>query len=200
MTQLISNGKLEPGRIGIGGRQEITPDLAKQMKLPDTHGALINQVVPGSPADKAGMKVGDVIVEVNSKQVRDFPQLRTMIGILPIGEKVRVKYYRGGKPYEVSMVIAKPAEDSGRDVSPRLKGATFGQVKKGGNIEGVEVTATEPGSPAAHLFRKGDVIVSVNYEPVSNVENLRTILSAIGDQPMLLQIQRGEVSLFITLQ
>jgi Do/DeqQ family serine protease len=201
MDQLVSNGKVERGRIGIMGGQDITPELAKALKLPDSHGALIGRVIPGSSADKAGLRAGDVIVEINGKAVHDFAQLRNTIGLMHIGEQVQLKLYRDGKTRDASVSIAKPTEETNKNVSPKLKGATFGPVQNGKNIEGVQVVAVEPRSPAAKLgLRQGDIIVAVNHQGIGDVGDLQKALAAAGDQAVLLQVQRGDVGLFIVIE
>ena len=203
MTELITTGKVERGRIGIMGGQPITPELAKALKVPDGHGALVNRVIPGSPAEKAGLKAGDVIVEANGKPLHDFQQLRNMVGLMHIGDEVELKLIRDGKTRTATVRIGKPVADkaAGKDIVPKLKGATFGAVQDNSGVTGVEVVTVDPRSPAADAgLRKGDVIVAVNRQPVASVADFRKIVEAAGDNSLLLQVLRGDVGLFIVVQ
>src|SRR3546814_6295555 len=100
MAQLIEYGSVERGHIGIVGGQEVTPELAKALNLPSSRGALVGRVLPKSPADKAGIKAGDLIVEANGKPILDFGQLRNMVGLMRVDDKVDLKLYRGGRSEE----------------------------------------------------------------------------------------------------
>ncbi len=111
MTQLITTGKVDRGRIGIVG-QDLTPELVKAFGLKDnTHGALVAKVVPGSPADKAGLKAGDVVIAANGKAIKDMPELRNLIGLLKVGDKVELTVLRDGANKQITVVVGKSPED-----------------------------------------------------------------------------------------
>jgi Do/DeqQ family serine protease len=208
MTQLIATGKVERGRIGIVG-QNLTPELAKALGLKDAHGALVARVAPGSPADKAGIKAEDVIVAANGKGILDMPELRNLIGLLKVGDKVELTLLRGGSTKQVTVVVGKNVEEklstaskSGKDsgaspVSPKLKGATFAAPEEGG--KGVQVTDVEQDSPAAQGgLTPGDVILAVNRHEINGLDDFQKYASGDGD--LLLYIRRGEGALYLVLQ
>jgi serine protease Do/serine protease DegQ len=206
MKQLIDTGKVERGRIGILGGQELTPELAKAFKVPDGRGALIGQVVKGSPAEKAGLQAGDVIVEANGKPIHDFAQLRNMIGLMPIGERVDMKVLREGKEKSFSVTIGKDTDQAaaGGDLHPRLEGATFAPADESNtrdpDARGIVVQKVEPRSPAARSgLRPGDVITAVNRHPVTNMNDFRKYAGK-GEGELLLHIRRGNGALFLLLQ
>ena len=202
MTQLIDSGSVSRGRIGIMGGQELSESLAKALKVPGNHGALVGKIVPGGPAAKAGLQAGDVIVEANGKEIRDFQQFRTMVGLMKVGDKLNLKVYRDGKAREVTVSIGKNDNEktTGKTLNPKLKGASFGPVTGEDKPKGAQVIAVEPRSPAAVAgLRVGDIIIAVNRQPVANVgEFEKAVAGAEGD--LLLQVQRGEGGFFLVLQ
>ena len=212
MNQLIATGKVDRGRIGIVG-QNLTPELAKAFNLKDTHGALVARVVPGTPADKAGIKAEDVVIQANGKAIKDMPELRNLIGLLKVGDKVELTVLRGGETKKITVVVGKNADDkvaaTGKDkeggdsagakgLNPKLKGATFGPVQDS-DAKGVEITDIEQDSPAAQSgLAPGDIIMSVNRHPVTSLAEFQKY--AGGDGDLLLYIRRGDGALYLALQ
>ncbi|HEC19064.1 MAG TPA: DegQ family serine endoprotease [Gammaproteobacteria bacterium] len=205
MAQLIEYGEVRRGQLGVMV-QDVTPDLAKAFGIKQRHGAVIAQVVKGSAAAKAGLKVGDVVIAINGKPVKGSADLRNAVGLMRVGTKVRLEVIRNGKTRIVHTRIAEPkrtkAEAAG--LTKRLSGAVLGAIEPGhplaGKVEGVEVIEVEPGSPAARAgLRKGDIIVSVNRTPVKSVEDVRKAAKA-GKGGILLNIQRGNGALFLVIK
>jgi Do/DeqQ family serine protease len=212
MTQLIASGKVDRGRIGIVG-QNLTPELAKAFNLKDAHGALVARVVPGSPADKAGVKPEDVVTQANGKVIKDMPELRNLIGLLKVGDKVDLTVLRNGETRKIAVVIGKNADEKvgasskgkegdeelgGKGLNSKLKGATFGPVQDS-DIKGVQVTDIEQDSAAAQSgLTPGDIIMQVNHKPVSGLAEFQKLASGEGD--LLLYIRRGDGALYLALQ
>ncbi|NGY05369.1 DegQ family serine endoprotease [Solimonas terrae] len=208
MTQLIDHGSVERGHIGIVGGQEVTPELAKALNLPSNRGALVGRVLPKSPADKAGIKAGDLIVEANGKPIIDFGQLRSLVGLMRVGDKVDLKLYRDGKPKDVSVKIGKDDKTEtasiSKDVSPRLAGATFApldeETANAADVDsGVVVKDVQPNSAAANVgLRPGDIIIAINRQPIESLEQFNKLVAGKGQ--LLLQLRRGPGALFLILQ
>ncbi|MDB5974726.1 MAG: DegQ family serine endoprotease [Nevskia sp.] len=214
MSQLIATGKFERGRIGIVG-QNLTPELVKALGLKEnTHGALVAKVAPGTPADKAGLKDGDVVIQANGRTIKDMPELRNLIGLLKIGEKVDLTVLRDGATKQVTVVVGKSPDekvsaggnDNGKDsgtapgkgLNPKLKGATFGPVQDS-DSKGVQVIDLDRDSPAAEAgLQPGDIILSVNRHPVSGLADFQKLASGEGD--LLLYVRRGDGALYLALQ
>ena len=205
MKQLIESGSVQRGRIGIFG-QDITPDLAKAFNLPSTKGAVVTKVVPKSPADKAGIKSEDVILKANGREIEGFGQLRNMVGLMRVGEKVDMELVRDGKARTVTVVIGKDTDSAiaGTGLHPMLQGATFAAVDERDAEDtdgrGVKVAKLEPQSVAARNgLREGDIIISVNRRPVGSMDDFQKLA---GDkQPqLLLHIRRGTGALFLLIQ
>ncbi len=203
MAQLIETGSVTRGRIGVQG-QDITPELAKSFGLPTARGVVVSRVVPKGPADKAGLKVEDIILRANSREVTDFSQLRTVIGLLRVGEKVELEILREGKPKTIAVTVGKDSDSAaaGSSVHPKLQGATFAAADESnteGNARGVVVAKIDPRSPAARTgLRQGDIIIGVNRKPVTDIEEFSKLTKGAGN--LLLHVRRGEGALFLLVQ
>ena len=205
MTQLVEHGEVNRGSVGVVV-QDLTPDLAKAFDIQETRGAVVSKVVKDSPAERGGLKSGDVVVRVNGKPVVTASELRTSIGLLRVGDTVTLDVLRDGKSRTIKVTIAEPvrAKSEGKQISPRLRGATFGAIDEDnpdyGHLQGVAVLDVTPGSPAwAAGLHKGDVIVSVNRRPVTNLDEFRKAAQSNG-RGLLLNIRRGDGALFILIQ
>jgi serine protease Do/serine protease DegQ len=144
-------------------------------------------------------------VEINGKAIHDATDVRNYVGLLRIGQKVNMVVLREGKRKTLNAVVEEPemAQTTGKTMHPRLEGAQFGDITEGtplfGRIEGVLVTEVEPGSPAWRAgLRKGDVIISANRKQIKSLAELASIIK--GSNTLLLNIQRGNLALFLYLQ
>ncbi|MDP3859290.1 MAG: DegQ family serine endoprotease [Stagnimonas sp.] len=204
MGQLIESGSVTRGRIGVQG-QDLTPELAKSFGLNNARGVVVSRIVPNGPAAKAGLKVEDIILKANGREVTDFNQLRTVIGLLRVGEKVQLDILREGKPRSISVAVGKDSEQAapGSAVNPKLQGATFAPADESnvesGDIRGVVVAKIEPRSAAARTgLRQGDIIIGVNRRPVNSMEDFGKLTA--GQAELLLHVRRGEGALFLIVQ
>jgi len=204
MSQLIEYGEVRRGQLGVMV-QDVTPDLARAFGIKRRDGAVIARVVKGSAAEKAGLKVGDVVVAINGKAVTRSADLRNAVGMLRVDETVRLEIIRNGKPRivrsRISVSERTTAEAAG--LPEQLSGAVLGAIETGhplaGKVEGVEVIDVEHGSQAARAgLRKGDIIVSVNRQSVKSVDDIRK--AAKGNKGVLLNIQRGNGALFLVIK
>ncbi len=205
MNQLVENGKVERGRIGITG-QDLTPDLAKAFGLTTARGGLVSSVVAGSPAAKAGLKPEDVLLEANGRELENFAQLRNLVGLMRVGEKVELKILRDGKPMNLTVTIGKDTEQAaaGDKLHPMLAGATFAPRDEsnsdGDQTGGVLVQAVAPRSAAARVgLRAKDIIIGINRRPVKNMAEFEKLAGVKGGE-LLLHIRRGNGALFLLLK
>ncbi len=206
MEQLVKYGAVKRGLLGVSV-YTVTPDIAQSLGLKDTSGALVSEVVPGSPADGAGIRPGDVITSINGQNVKSNTDLQNSIGLLRVGDKVDVSYIRDGKPRHVMAVIAEtPADAAARDseddreAAPDLhRGLIGAQLTDAPNAGGVQVRSVAAGSPAALAgLRANDVIVKANRTLVGNLRNLRE--AARGATSLVLTVRRGNTALLIPLR
>lgn len=205
MDQLVRFGEVRRGQLGVY-IQDVTPELAKALGLKRSTGAVIAQVIPDSPAQKAGLKEGDVVVAVNGKPIRNAGQLRNAIGLLRVGDRVRLQVLRNGRSLTLTAVISKAqqAKAEAAELDERLAGAELGGIEPthplAGKVKGVQVLAVERGSPAwAAGLRPGDIIVSVNRRRVRDLDDVKRALKA-GGEAVLLNVRRGNGALFIVIQ
>lgn len=208
IPQLEEKGHVTRGWLGVS-IQEMTPELAKSMGLKETKGALVAQVVSGSPAEKAGIERGDVITEFDGKAVADSKDLPRIVASTPVGRTVTVKFSRDGKTTERQVKLGEMGE-KGVEVSEEasshkalgigVQNLTPEIAKELGvkKASGVVVTRVEPGSAAAEAgVQTGDVIQEVNRKPVKNVEDFfQKVEKAKDKDNILLLIQRGQDNLF----
>ncbi len=205
MDQLIEFGEIQRGRIGVQ-IQDLTPELAKEFNVDHDGGALIAQVLPESPAAKAGLSSGDVIISVNSKAVRSGSDLRNFIGLLRVGARVDLQVVRDGEELSIDLKVGaiEEARLEASNEAPKLKGAAFGAIPQSSpffdRVKGVYVVSVVADSPAWESGLRGeDVITSVNRQPVTDPGELMAI-AAQGGGSLLLNIIRGDGSLFILIR
>jgi serine protease Do len=205
MTQLIGKGKVNRGMLGVS-IQPVTADLAQGLGLKEARGVAISSVTPGGPADKAGLKQGDVILQVNGKTVNDPNELRNMIAGMAPGTDVTLTIARNGAEQQVHAKLGDLSSELAQPGGGVCRGgpATLGvgvvpltpelaaQLGLRRGTQGVVVQSVEPNSPAAQVgLQQGDVIQEVNRQPVRTPEEMRSALQKSGNRPPLLLVNRG---------
>lgn len=203
MEQLIEHGEVRRGVLGIR-IQDLTPELAQAMDLDRRDGALVAQVSPDSAADRAGIREGDLIVAVDGENIGNANELATAIGLMEIGQTLRIRLVRDGQVREITAEVGDPQalETAAEELHPKLAGARFSELDERsplfGKVEGVLVSDVQADSAAARYLRPGDVITSVNRQPVASMADFR---AAVRGQPqLLLNIRRGNASRFVLLR
>jgi serine protease Do len=199
MEDLIKTGKVSRGYLGvvIGS---LTPNLAKQFKLADTAGALVQDVSPGGPADKAGIKNGDVIRKLNGQTVADSGQLTAMITSLNPGSEATLDILRDGQPMTIKVTLGERPTNlslqagAGSVQQGTLRGMTVqnltpalrDQLGLPAGASGVVISDLDPNSPAARTgLQEGDVIESINRQPVRNVGEFNRLAAQAKGQVLL---------------
>ena len=205
---LIKYGKISHGYIGIG-ISDVTPEEAKYFHVDKASGAVITQVEPNSPGSKAGLKIGDVITELNGKAVNDAGELQVEVGQNQPGSTLRLKALRDGKPVDLSVTLeamgkgdhgsessdashAKPRWGLGlADLTPELRQ----QLQADDAVHGAVIEQVAPGSPADNAgLQRGEVITEVNRHPVQSAADVQQALSSIpkdGDVMVLVWSNAG---------
>ena len=204
MDQLLTHGEIQRGRIGVQ-IQDLIPDLAEALGTSHERGAVVAQVIPGTPAEAAGIQIGDVIVEMNGEPVVGSSDLRNKVGLLRVGDAVRLTIERDGKPMTIELAVGERSEvalGAGSQI-PQLKGVVLGPLTPSSplheEVEGVLVIEVEVDTPAWNAgLREGDVIVEVNRREVKSTDE---ILEAFEGSvpPLLLNIRRGDGARFILI-
>ena len=204
MDQLLTHGEIQRGRIGVQ-IQDLIPDLAEALGTSHERGAVVAQVIPGTPAEAAGIQIGDVIVEMNGEPVVGSSDLRNKVGLLRVGDAVRLTIERDGKPMTIELAVGERSEvalGAGSQI-PQLEGVVLGPLTPSSplheEVEGVLVIEVEVDTPAWNAgLREGDVIVEVNRREVKSTDE---ILEAFEGSvpPLLLNIRRGDGARFILI-
>jgi len=204
MNQIVAHGSVRRGQLGVSV-QDLTPELARAFNIPANQGAVIAQVNPRSTADRAGLKEGDVVLSVNDKPVRDGGGLRNAIGLLEVGEAVKLEVLRDGKPLTLDAKVGEyvPAKAEGDAINSRRAGASFEEIGPnsplGGRVQGVLVSKVDSGSPAARSgLRKSDVIIGVNRQRIASPAELQQL--AASSDTLLLNLVRGQEELVLVLR
>ena len=211
MERIVTDGKVTRGYMGVV-IQPVTTELAKEFKLPaGTSGALVSEVSRKSPADEAGIKSGDVIIEYNGKKVTDNRQLRLMVAQTVPGTQVNLKLVREGREEAYTLKLEEQQRDGGlartdtsRDGNSQdlpggiaiddLTPAARRQFRIPDSVEGIVVTGVEPRSTAALAgLSRGDVILEVNRRPVTNTRQALELSRNLsqGDRMLLHVWSRG---------
>ncbi len=211
MESIIKYGKVIRGWLGVT-IQDVTPEIAKHFGLKERAGALVTDVVKDSPADRAGFKRGDVIIEFDGRPVEDSRNLRNMVANTPPGTRVQVRVLRDGKERILNVVLGEFPEK----VMARKGG--YENVLKGvyvqdltddirkkldipERVKGVIVTEIEPDSPAFGVLKRNDVIQEVDRKPITSVDDYEKVVSEIGaDESVLLLVYREGGYIYITIK
>jgi len=200
MMQIIRYGEVRRGRFGASS-QDVTPELAQAMDLATGEGVVIVDVSDESPAERAGLRRGDVVTHVNGRRVRSSADLRNQVGLTPIGEELELRILRGREARTLRAKIEAVNAGGGRGQTvPELAGAAVADYERNGKSQAVAVVRVERNSPAwGHGLRDGDIIAGVNRRRVRSVEEL---LSALKNtqRPLYLQIVRGDARFAIQVR
>jgi len=219
MEQLVKKGRVVRGWIGVT-IQELTPELSQKFGLNKTKGALVSDVASGSPAERAGIRRGDVILEFNGKEVRDVSSLRNMVAQSKPGAEVKMKMLRSGREIMVKAVIVELPKEFA-EVTPSehvpldrefealtglavmdLTREIIRQLGFNKDEKGVVVVRVEPGSPADEAeIKKGDIIKEINRQEITNLADFnRTATNVRNNESVLLFVNRGGKKFYVILK
>jgi len=192
MAQLAKYGEVRRGRIGLT-TQDVTPEISKAAGLKPGHGAMVLEVAPDSPAAKAGLKRGDIVLSLNGRAVRSSADLRNQIGLAAVGDPQEFRVLREGKElvFRAKVEPSKSATTRGLEMAPEMQGATVGTLESGSDAEAVAVLDAVQGSAAYQRgLRAGDVIVAVNRSKVRTTAEFAALLKRPGR--IVLSVVRGD--------
>ena len=189
MEQLIEFGLVRRGSLGIS-TQDVTEQLASALSLDRNRGALITAIDPDSPADRAGLQAGDVVVSINDNQVINSQQFLNYEGLLELGRNNNIRYVRNGKERETRAKIteADRKEINGEELHPLLRGSVITNLplEYRDDYDGVWITEIERGSEAWRLgLRINDLITSVDKKAIDNIKQLQEKMQKAKETPVL---------------
>jgi serine protease Do len=214
MDQLIRGGKVHRGKLGLLGA-DITPELAKQFGYKGVDGALVHQVFKGDPAEQAGVKAGDIITEFNGQRITEYLQLRNLASSTSPGTSVKIKVWRDGSELVLTAKLvendliantndrpdnATPASTAGVLSGVRVENLTPELNRSLQGIHGVVIAEVDPDSNAASKLQRGDVIESVNRQPVNNVNEFNAAMQKADKKEVMLRVHSDGISRFVVIQ
>jgi serine protease Do len=209
MEQLIKNKKVIRGWLGVS-IQALTPDMKKHFGLKEDRGVVINQIFENSPAEKAGLKEEDIILQYNGKDITDPTQLRNLVANTPPGKEVELKVFRDGKVFSVKVTIEELPQEvvaARGEYENALKGVVVQNITPEARkelqipprITGVIVADISEDSPAQGYLQKGDVIMAINRTRINNTKDYQKIVSKLKEGELLLFIYRDGQTFHLTL-
>jgi serine protease Do len=208
IAQLKAHGAVTRGWIGVQ-IQPVTSEIADGLNLKKPQGALVAEPQPGSPAQKAGIRAGDVIVSVNDELVTDSRNLARRISALAPGTSVKLGIIRDGREDSLTLTLGElPRERQARAIggderpAPSIDVPKLGLSLAPGRGEGVVVTAVDPDGTASGQFRAGDVILDVNGKPVSSPADVRKAVADAqndGKQRVLMRVKSNQGTRFVAI-
>jgi len=212
MEQIVSHGKVVRGYLGLFP-QDVTPALAKQFGLSQPTGALVGEVEPNTPASRAGLKRGDVILALNGQTVASANDLRLRVSQTAPGTNVKLQISRDGKTQDVNVALGElpekaektgPEENQGGGLEgvnvQTLTPDLAEQLQLPAGTHGVVVTSVDPASPAASNLQRGDVIQEVNHKPINSIEDYRQAISSASKGPVLLLVNTQGVTRYVVIE
>lgn len=200
MNQILDFGEVRRGLLGVS-ISPIDAAAAKALNASVDSGALITEVVPESAAEKAGLAVQDIIIEVDSKKISNARELSNAIGLMTAGDKVQIRYIRNGETRTARAQLGQRVATivDGADIHEGLLGAQFASNSVTTTRGGIAVTAVQQDSPASQRgLREGDIILQVNR---SNVRTMADLIGIASENSILfLLVQRGDRQLMLQIR
>ena len=209
LPELKSKGKVTRGWLGVSV-QQLTPDLATSLGMDKSSGALVSTVAEGSPAEKTGIKVGDVIVEYDGTPIQHSSQLPILVARTDVGKTVRLKVFRAKEEVRLSATVGELKEDEA--VASASKKNDLGltvqtlppEIARSQGLEGTQgvlIAAVDPGGPgAAAGFRRGDVILEIDRKPIRDLADYEKAIAEAKDKNLLFLVRRGDANIFLALK
>jgi serine protease Do len=209
IPQLKDKGKVTRGWLGVQ-TQPVTPELAKQFGIEGDKGALISDVIKDTPAERAGIKSGDIILEFDGKPVREANELTRIVASTPPDKKIKVRVFRDGKEQTLDATLEQRKDDG--DSTP--EGVTADKLGLGvrdltrelaaslrlKETKGVVVVEVKPGGPADDVILRGDLILSVNNQKVETVQEYEKVLAGLQKGNILFLVRRGDSKMFALIK
>jgi Do/DeqQ family serine protease len=197
MSQILDFGEVRRGLLGVS-IQTIDKESAEILGVNTESGALISGIEPGSAAEKAELKVDDIIVKVDNEKIASSRELANAIGLKGSGESVIIEFIRGSDTLKAEAILGQQIinKQLGSDIHPGLNGAQFSSSL---SKPGIEITEIEPDSAAAQRgLRQGDIIIAVNRLKVENIQQLKKI--AEQNSILYLMFERDNRTLILRIQ
>ena len=206
MAQLIEHGEVKRGFLGVQ-LQDLNAELAEAFSLPISEGAVLVNIVADSPAEKGGLKSGDVVTHMNDRRITSAADLHNRVGLTQIGAQVNLTFLRGGESKQITVTVAERKESATSGIefgNKRLAGTSFGDIPTDapayGRVQGVMTYRLERDSPAwLGGLLEGDIITSVNRQPTPSLRVFLEVVNQIQDR-LVMRVLRGDQAAFIVIE
>ncbi len=211
LPQLVESGRVTRGYLGVG-IQTLTPSLARALNIESRKGALVSEVKPNSPADRAGIERGDVIVTFAGQGIDDSRDLAATVAATPVGEDTEVLVLRGGRQETLALKVGSlPTQDLAASAADAPRGGHWGlqlqelapETARAQGLDagqGVRVVGVKPGSPAAQAgVRAGDILLQANQRAVDSIDDVKAAIAANDGDELLLLVKRQQGNLYVAL-
>ncbi|MBT7307113.1 MAG: Do family serine endopeptidase [Gammaproteobacteria bacterium] len=204
-NQLIQHGSVQRGYLGIHAKV-LSTTLARSLRLPQDQGVVITTVEPGSPAERAHLHKGDLLTAINEHPINNPTQLQSVIGLFPVGKKIKLSLLRRGHPRTLFATIQKPLNQAlqGASLNKKLAGALLHPLTSeqknrylSGGIAVHTLASDQPGWEVG--LRPGDVIFSINRQPISSLGDAEQAVT-LANKTVILRVYRGEKILEIIMR
>jgi len=193
IDQLLEYGEVKRGELGVAA-QPLTPELAKAFGVNSRFGVVVGRIRPNSPAEKAGLNVGDVITTIDGKPVRDVRAVRNSIGLVRLGQRLELGVIRDGQKISISATIEEL-----QTINPLLNGVAFAQQQMRNGRIVVVIESVEPGSPLDNIgLQAGDFILSIDRQAVGSIDDLERL--SLDKTALLLLVQRGQKTQYVEVK
>ena len=201
LAQLANCGKVDRGPLGVMV-QSLTPELAKGFNVDATEGAIITNIIPNTAAHKAGLEIGDVLLRIDNKAIKDATHLRTLISLIPMGKTAKINFSRMGKIHTKLITISDPNEHLTRGIQifSGLTGVVLEETPQDFPIQGIRIVEIKKSIPLSIIeLQENDIIVGANHQQTPNLASLKDAASKRQDI-LLLQVMRDKFTLFVTIK
>ena len=205
LNQIARYGEVRRGRLGIE-TADMTPDLVKKLGAASLDGALIAAVQSGSPAEKGGLREGDIVLALNGHAIRSAAELRARLGLTPVDDEIELRVSRGGAAHTLRARVAAPQEVSSGEgqLVAQLPGMKVVEIERGSplfqRIQGLIVTAVDQGSRAWQAgFRAGDIIYAVSRRRVRTLAEFQAALRG-AERGFAVNLLRGDFSITLLIR
>ncbi|MBN1356680.1 DegQ family serine endoprotease [bacterium] len=212
VTQLKETGTVTRGWLGVT-IQSLSEELANSLNLPSTKGALVAEIIEDGPADRAGIKVQDVIIRFDGTEIRNSSHLSQMVAASPVGKKFQIDLIRGNKEKNIQVKLGERPENPSQiktqsgvfiDLGMTVQDLTPEIARELGieKIEGILISNVESGSPSDRAgLRRGDIILEFNQEKISSVKQYQDAVKKLAPgESAVLYIRRGDSKIFVAVK
>ena len=200
LSQLANSGHVDRGPLGVRA-QSLTPELAEGFGINTSEGAIVIEVIKNTAAEKAGLQVGDILLKINNKNIKDANHLRTLVSLIPLDKTTTINFFRKGKMHSSIIIISDPNDHfiNGEQIFKGLSGISLEEIttEDTNSPQGIRVARINKSiSLLAPELQENDLIIAANSQPTPDLAALKTA-AKLKPNVLLLQIIRDKTTFFI---